>query len=280
MTPAPILVTGGRGKSGREVVRLLTESGAPVKAGTRKPGPQWGLMSPVHFDWLDSRTWVDAVADVESIFLVRPDLENGPQLVRELVTLAADAHIVLLSEQGAGSLSDSSWERQVEIAVTDNSASWTLLRPSWFHQVMDDPRFYLTAIRDERELPISSGGAKIAFVDARDIAAVAVVALHDRLLDGAAVTVTGPESLSIADAAAILTDSSGSEVRPKDPSRIETTAGLEPWLTGVVGNMIDRVRAGVFSEVTDDVFCLTGGPPRALTTFASERAGAWRPSTR
>ncbi|WP_139416138.1 NAD(P)H-binding protein [Agromyces laixinhei] len=274
---ARTLVTGGRGKTGREVVQLLTEAGAPVNAGTRRPGTPHDLTTPVRFDWQDRRTWAEAVADVESIFLMRPDLENAPELVGEFVAQAPGAHVVLLSEQGAGTLADSSWERQVEIAVTDAAASWTLVRPSWFHQVMDDPRFYLTAIRDHGVLPISSAGATIAFVDARDIAAITVASLSDRALAGEAITVTGPDALSIAEAAAIVSDVSEREVRPTDPSRDEATAALEPWLAGIVGNMIERVHEGVFSEVTDDVLRLTRFEPRSLATFASERADVWRP---
>jgi uncharacterized protein YbjT (DUF2867 family) len=188
-----VLVTGARGKTGREVVpRLRQHPGVVVREGSSRPGAE------TVFSWDDPGTWAGAVAGVDAVYLVRPDVPEAPELVARLVDLNPGAHVVLLSEQGAGGLPGAHWARRVEDAVTARAAGWTLLRPSWFQQVLTDPRFYRDEIRLERRLRLPSGGAPIAWVDAGDIAAVAVAALlspaeHDRQ----ARTITGRPARSV-----------------------------------------------------------------------------------
>ncbi|WP_299847548.1 NAD(P)H-binding protein [uncultured Paracoccus sp.] len=177
-----ILVTGARGKTGREVVRLLAAtSGITLRAGASQPGTLTGAanVQPVRFDWSDPQSWPAAVDGVDAIYLMRPDLPEADFLIASLIALAPGSHIVLLSEQGADRLPDGDWVRRVERAVEGAAQSWTILRPNWFQQDLTDPRFYLDAIRQGRQLPMPSAGASIAWVDARDIAAVAVTALLD-----------------------------------------------------------------------------------------------------
>ncbi|GAB3836344.1 hypothetical protein GCM10029963_76880 [Micromonospora andamanensis] len=93
-----ILVTGARGKTGREVVtRLSNVPGVIVRKGSSRPGAE------TPFGWADPTTWPEAVKDADAVYLMRPDLPDAPDLVANLVDLAPDAHMVLLSEQGAGS---------------------------------------------------------------------------------------------------------------------------------------------------------------------------------
>jgi nucleoside-diphosphate-sugar epimerase len=51
-----VLVTGGRGKTGREVVAQLAARSVPVRAGSRAPGKGVGTIRPVVFDWDDPAT--------------------------------------------------------------------------------------------------------------------------------------------------------------------------------------------------------------------------------
>jgi uncharacterized protein YbjT (DUF2867 family) len=274
-----VLVTGARGKTGREVVAQLAARGIPVRAGSRTPGATTATVRAVPFDWEDPATWGPATTGVEAVYLMRPDLEAAPDLVTDLVRLSLGAHVVLLSEQGAEGLPGTSWERRVERAVTEGASTWTLLRPSWFHQVLTDPRYYLESIRADGVLPLSTGGAKFAFVDARDISAVAVAALLDRDGSaGAAYEITGPEGLTLEQVAELVAAASGRPVVAADPPVAEVVAGLEPWIVDVYGGALQRGRDGVFGEVTDDVERVTGRPPIPVATFVKEHADLWRPA--
>src|SRR5689334_21724311 len=122
-----ILVTGARGKTGREVVRLLRQGGTEVRAGSSRPDAQ------TRFSWDDPATWAH---DADAVYLMRPDVPDAPDLVGGVLDRNPRAHVVLLSEQGAGDLPADHWPRLVEAVVTARARSYTLLRPSWFHQVL------------------------------------------------------------------------------------------------------------------------------------------------
>ncbi|WP_246555294.1 NAD(P)H-binding protein [Nonomuraea jabiensis] len=275
-----VLVTGARGKTGREVTARLRRSGLLVRAGSSQPvrTPATGI-EPVLFDWHDQATWREAGSAADAIYLMRPDLPAAPELVAGLIEVNPDAHVVLLSEQGAETLSPDHWARRVEDAVVTRAASWTLLRPSWFHQVLTDPRFYRDAIRDDHVLSLPSGGAPIAWVDARDIADVAVAALsapeehHEQ-----AHTITGPEPVPVASVAQELSARLGHRIRAEDPPPQETLHGLDPWTADILDDLYRRVRHGGFGELSPAVKQIIGREPTSIGEFIDAHLDQWRTS--
>ncbi|MGI5219322.1 NAD(P)H-binding protein [Nocardia sp. CA-290969] len=270
-----IFVTGARGKTGREVVAQLAEHGdTEVRAGTSQSLRE---STTVHFDWQDRSTWPEAVGEADAIYLARPDVQDAPELITQLIAAAPGAHIVLVSEQGAEQVAPGGWVRRVEAAVTGNAGRWTILRPSWFQQVLTDPRYFLDTIRRQHRITLSTGGAPIAWVDTRDIAAVAVQAIVDPVThQGKIYTVTGPEAVTTAVIAADISAVIGAEVSAVDIALSETISGASPWLADVVGDMFGRVHDGTFATVTDAVERVAGSKPRAVRDFIVEHAEQWR----
>ncbi|MER7209284.1 NAD(P)H-binding protein [Streptosporangium sp. NPDC000239] len=275
-----VLVTGARGKTGREVAARLRRFGILVHAGSSQPARMSDTRTdPVRFDWHDRATWREAAAAVDAIYLMRPDYPTAPELVADLVEVNPDAHVVLLSEQGAETLSPDHWARRVEDAVVTRAASWTLLRPSWFHQVLTDSRFYRDAIRDDRVLSLPSGGAPIAWVDARDIADVAVAALRaPEDHHGRAHTITGPDPVPVANVAQELSARLGHRIRAEDPSPRETLDGLDPWMADILDDLYHRVRHGGFSRLSPAVKQITGHEPTSIGEFINAHLDQWRRS--
>ncbi|REE97380.1 NAD(P)H-binding protein [Thermomonospora umbrina] len=274
-----VLVTGARGKTGREVVARLRAGGVPLRAGSSRPAetPAAPGVDPVRFDWNDPATWREAAAGVDAVYLMRPDIPDAPERVAGLVEAAPDAHIVLLSEQGAETVAADHWTRRVEDAVVSRAASWTLLRPSWFHQVLTDPRFYRDAIRDARVFSLPSGGGSIAWVDARDIAEVAVAVLRiPEDHQGKAYTITGPQSLPVASVAQELSERLGHEIRAEDPPPQEALQGLDPWASGILDDLYRRVAAGGFGDLSPTVKQITGHEPTSLREFIDTHLDEWR----
>lgn len=270
-----VLVTGARGKTGSEVVRELRRTpGTSVRAGSSIDP---SMEDHVRLDWHDRSTWSAAVDGVDAVYLVRPDLPEAPELVAGLIALHPTAHYVLLSEQGAAQLAPEHWARQVEDAVMSGARRWTLLRPSWFQQVLTDPRFYADEIRVERVLRLPSGGGAIAWVDVRDIAAVAVAALHaPEEHHGRALTVSGPEAITVSAVAAELSDHLGQEVRAPDVAVEGTLHGLDPWTRAILADLYRRVRDGGFAAVSPVVEDITGREPRTVAEFVVEHLEHWR----
>jgi uncharacterized protein YbjT (DUF2867 family) len=283
MAAYTVLVTGVRGKTGREVAaQLARRRGVTVRGGSSSPDRIGSSgVSPVKFDWAQPDSWADAVDDVDAIYVMRPDIEDAPARVAQLVAAAPRAaRVVLLSEMGAEHLAPDAWVSAVERAVISGGRPWTVLRPSWFQQVLTDQRFYRDDIVDRDVLAIPSGGAALSWVDARDIAAVAVEALTAPRHDGATYTISGPAALGVAEVARLLSAALRRPVRALDPRPADAVAGLSPWLAEVVGDVYERTRAGAFGEVTDDVSRVTGRPARSIAAFIAEHTAAWRPARR
>ncbi|WP_335334208.1 SDR family oxidoreductase [Actinoalloteichus caeruleus] len=172
----PILVTGATGRTGRRVARLLGNAGVPVRLAARS--------GPVRFDWWDQDTWDPALTGAAAVYLVPLD---GAALTRAFVERAAALgvrRVVLLSGRGVdvpGYLGDGNGGGDTHIhgerAVRDSGLEWTILRPGWFAQDFSEGFFREAVLAGEVRLPTGDGSA--TFVDAEDIAAVAVAALTE-----------------------------------------------------------------------------------------------------
>lgn len=276
---ATVLVTGARGKTGREVVRQLALApNIEVKAGSTLPDEleREANVRPVLFDWLDEGTWRDAVAGVDVVYLMRPDLEDAEELIAGLVRLRQEMHVVLLSEQSTETSPADAWGARAEKAVTENADRWTILRPSWFFQGLTDERLFLVQIRESRTTEMPSAGALIAWVDARDVASVAAkVILDPAAHDGKHYTVTGPVGLTMAEVAALVSAVTDAPVVAVDQPLADALAGLDGWLADMLESLYVRVQQGGFGDVTDTVESLAGVAPRSLEDFVSENRAAW-----
>ncbi len=84
-----------------------------------------------------------------------------------------------------------------ERALRASGVEWTILRPGWFAQNFSEGVF-LDSVR-AGELALPTGDGKAAFVDADDIAAVAVAALTEDGHAGQEYGLSGPRALGMAD---------------------------------------------------------------------------------
>ncbi len=79
--------------------------------------------------------------------------------------------------------------RQLELRIEAAGVPYVLLRPNWFFDNLHGRWF--TSISRAGQLALPAEAARTSFVDARDIADVAFVALTRPLLDGRALVLTG-----------------------------------------------------------------------------------------
>ena len=146
---------------------------------------------------------------------------------------------------------------------------YVLLRPNWFHQ-----NFHSMAAGGAIRLPVGDG--RVSFVDVRDIAAVAIAALDDQGLWNQAFTLTGPEALSHAEVADIISDATGRRVVFED-LREDTWAaesGMDAGAAADLNGLFRDIRAGCKATITDDVVRVAGRPAIAFADFASDHADA------
>jgi uncharacterized protein YbjT (DUF2867 family) len=270
-----VLITGVRGKTGAPLAQqLLVRPGVHVRGGSSDPASvAIEGVDPTPFSWDDPSGWAAATAAVDAVYVVRPDRADAPELVAALLAeTPGAARIVLLSEQDADSFAPGSWALRVEQAVRESGHAWTILRPSWFMQVFSDPRYYADELARHGRLPFPGNGAAVAWIDARDIAAVAERALLDERHDGQVHELTGPEALTLPHTADVLSRALG---RPVGHVEITIADAVADMPDGFERDefvwTFERLHAGVFSTVTDTVERVTGRPARTLAGFGSEQ---------
>lgn len=269
-----VLITGVRGKTGLPLAELLAAPpGVDVFGGSSDPASiTIDGVSPTSFSWDDPSGWAAATDGVDAVYLVRPDRVDAPDLVATLlVETPRDVRIVLLSEWDADSFAPGSWALRVEQAVRESAHTWTMLRPSWFMQVFADPRFYRDEIAEHGRLPFAGGGASVAWIDARDIAAVAERALLDEGHDGRVYELSGPEAITLPRTAEVLSGALGRPVSHVEITIADAVADMpEGFERAELAWTLERLHDGVFSGVSDAIEQVTGRPARSLARFLAD----------
>jgi len=282
-----ILVTGATGHIGSELVRLLADQGEPARALVHSPDKvaaiqRLGLETALG-DYEQPDTLDVAMKGCDQLFLLSPPTPRQPQQEQHVIDSARRAgveHVLKQSVPWAGPdapLVFSRWHGQVEQHLAQSGLAYTLLRPSSFMQ-----NFLMSAqqVADQGVLYGMFGEGRVAFIDARDIAAAAAELLTNPGHQGASYTLTGPEALSAAEVAERLSAATGRQVRsvdlgPDDYRRALAGAGMPGWLVDGVVESNTMLAAGHAATVTNEVARLTGRPPRTFAQFAADHRVAF-----
>lgn len=271
------LVLGATGKTGRRVAQRLTDRGMRVRLGSRAGSPP--------FDWNDRSTWGPVVDGVSRAYMSYfPDIAV-PGAVETLGTFADLAvrqgvsRLVLLAGRGEAEA------ERAEEAVRDSGADLTIVRATWFAQNFSEG-FMRDAILSG-VLALPAGDTPEPFVDADDIADVALAALTDDRHIGRLYELTGPRALTFAEAVAEISRASGRDVRYQPVSLDEfatamSAQGLPADVVGLVRYLFSEVLDGRNSHTTDGVQRALGRTPRDFRDYARDAAasGAWTVDTR
>ncbi|WP_327112551.1 NAD(P)H-binding protein [Streptomyces sp. NBC_01341] len=275
-----VLVTGATGTTGSRVARMLVERGHAVTLATRTPGPRTGARD-VRFDWYDTDTHDPALHGADRAYLVPPVGDPHPVDVMlpflERARSAGVRRVVLLSSSaipaggpGVG---------QVHELLADGLfGEWTVLRPSWFMQNFTGRHTHADSLRTDGVVSSATGGGRVGFVDAEDIAAVAVQSLTTPGAPGAELLITGPEVLSYEEIAAVLREVTG---RPAVHRRLTyeqmrdrlAADGIPHEFAAMLARMDLAIAEGAEDRVTDTVQRMTGRPP---ITFRAHAEAAMR----
>ncbi|WP_194915904.1 NmrA family NAD(P)-binding protein [Catenulispora rubra] len=277
-----VLVIGATGKSGRPVVEALAARGVKVAAASRNPENEGSDSNviPIRFDWADRATWAPALQGAEALYIVGPYAQpDGDALVADLLAEAHDARrVVLLSVIGAELLPTEAMMAHWERAVRASGKEWTILHPNWFFQNFGTS--FASVLRDRGVLQLPAGDGAVSFVDTRDIAEVAAVALTEDGHAGQILTITGPESLTHQQALDILGEAAGRTltyraVTPQQAEENSRAAGASERTIVAQRGLFQVIRDGGNAPVTDVVQRLTGRAPRSLARYAAEHADVW-----
>jgi len=265
------LVLGGTGKTGRRVVERLASRGIPARVGSRSGEPP--------FDWDDQATWEPVLEGVGSVYVSHPldALPGADETVGSFAELAVSSgarRLVLLSGRGEAEA------ERVERAVRDAGAEVTILRSTWFAQNFSETFFVEGLLAGELALP--AGDTPEPFVDADDIADVAVAALTDSRHIGRLYELTGPRLLTFADAVAEIGAASGREIHYEPVSLEDYVAaaagqGVPDDVLAVLTYLFSEVMDGRNAHLADGMQRALAREPRDFADYARAAAasGVW-----
>lgn len=270
-----VLVTGATGRLGRLLVPRLQAQGARVRVYTRQPGQARLLLGPqveiATGDLDDPAALRRASQGATHAFLlspITPTLAVQQIAVVEAARAEGVGHIVKLSGSDwtiapAGRSLSGDAHALVEAALLRAGLSHVVLRPNAWSQVVLG--------RIAQELQVSDvitsphGDARVSYIDARDIADVAVEALLNQALVQARRAecpgpwvLTGSEALDYPAIATLATRITGRPVRccargAMDLGQRLPAEGMPTFIQQVHAQFAALINAGEAESITDTV---------------------------
>lgn len=279
-----ICITGAGGTVGSEVVKQLELAKVPFRvAYFSKEKVEAALaqgLEAVIIDYNRPETLRAAFQGCDKLFLLGPNALNQTQLELNAVEAAKAVgvrYIVKQSVMGAEgeAFSLALVHRPVEKAIESSGMAWTFLRPNSFMQNV--VTFMAETIKAEAAFYSASDEAKIAHVDVRDIAAVAVKALTEPTHAGQAYTLTGPEAITYDELANELSKVLGRSIShiSLSPSDLKHGMLAEGMPEAIADRMLDLeryYREDQASLITNDIKHVTGHDPRRFAQYTRDCA--------
>lgn len=285
-----VLVTGANGTTGAATLQALAGLGVEVRALVRDPAKLIAAenVEVAVGDFDDAASLRAALTGVDRAYLVGASSPRQAEQETAFATTAAEAgvaHLVVLSVIGAGDAGSEAFRfgmehRRSERAVVSSGVTYTFLRPNGFLQ-----NFLGQASTIAGEGAFSSSlspQARVSYVDAGDIGAVAAAALTEDGHEGKAYTLTGPEALSDDDIAERMSAVLGRPVRhvqvPVDGVRQAMLSnGYPGWNVDGLVELFALYETGAASAISGDVELVLGRRPRGIDDFVRANAAAFAP---
>jgi uncharacterized protein YbjT (DUF2867 family) len=280
-----ILITGASGNVGKEVLRQIAQTGVKVRAAFQSASKAAAAPSGVEvvtMDYNHAPTVQAALKDVDRVFLVGPPAANLPVLERKAadeIRKSGVRQIVKLSALGGRESTYPRQHAESEDYIKASGVAYTFVRANGFMQNLVN--FNAGTINTQNAFYGCQGDGKVSHIDIRDIAAVAVQALTDDGHEGKTYSLTGPEALSNAQIAQILSDDVGREIRYVDLSPAQfkqalLAAGVDEWSADALIDLQRLYREGKAASVTRDVEQVLGRRPLAFEQFSRDYASAFQ----
>jgi uncharacterized protein YbjT (DUF2867 family) len=282
-----ILVTGGTGNVGAEVVKELLKRNADIRLLVRKQGTATPNGVEVAIgDLLDPVSVRKALDGVEKLYLlnaVSPDELTQGLIAYDLAKRLKLKHVVYHSVFRADRFKDVphfASKLAIENAMREFDVPFTVIRPNYFFQ---NDATLRDALTKAGIYPMPLGQAGVSAVDIRDIAEATAIALTSDGRYGKTYNLNGPEVLSGPKMASIWSGLLGKEIRysgnDMDAFEEQMRKRVPSWSAFDIRMMFQGYLERGFVAEAGDVEILTdllGRPPRRYEEFAKETALNWQ----
>lgn len=271
------VVLGASGTVGRELAQSLEAAGHVVRRTTSRT-PAAGQ---VHLDLVSGRGIDEALRGADGAFLLAPPgFTNQDVLLTPVIDAARRlglGKLVLMSAMGVDANTEAPL-RKAELTLEASGLAWNVIRPNWFMQNFHT--YWLHGIATQQAILLPVGEGRTSFIDARDIADVAAALLQRSEFNNRAFDLTGGESLTHAEVAAVLSRELGQTIRFEDLTVDEARplllgAGLPADYAEFLLVILSYIKAGYSERITDAVPSILGREPRRFAQYARDYREAY-----
>ena len=241
-------------------------------------------MEVARLDFLDATTWPAALDGCSCVFLLRPpplaDMDATLCPFIDASYAAGVQHIVFLSVAGADRMK---WvpHRKVELHLEGSAGGWTVLRPGFFAQNLQDA--YRRDIVEDGRLYVPAANGRVAFLDVRDAADIAAQIFDDAgAFQRKTFTLTGPEAITFRETAALLSATLKRPIAYVPASiagylwHLRTKRNMT-WMQAFIQTILHvGLRRGDAENVHLSVEQILGKPARTMAEYVQYAASIWR----
>jgi uncharacterized protein YbjT (DUF2867 family) len=281
-----ILVTGGTGNVGAEVVKELQKRKADIRLLVRKEGATPNGVEIAKGDLLDPVSVEKALQGVDKLYLLNavvPDELTQGLIAYDLARKLKLKHIVYHSVFRVDHFKDVphfASKLAIENALREFDVPFTIIRPNYFSQ---NDVTLKDALTKAGIYPMPLGQVGISAVDIRDIAEAAAIALTSDGHFGKTYNLNGPDVLSGPKMASIWSRLLGKEIRysgdDMDAFEEQMRKRAPSWSAFDIRMMFQGYLDRGFVAEAGDIETLTqllGHPPRRYEDFAAETSVNWQ----
>ena len=284
-----ILVTGGTGRLGRLIVADLIGQGAAVRVLTARPAEARALLGTAidlaegRFE--DADALAASLAGIEALLLLSPvsdTLASGQTAAIAAAERAGVRRIVKISGSTwtidpPGATRSGDAHAAVETRLRASPLETVALRPNAWMQTSLGPALVRAAATGSLALP--QGDTPVAFIDARDIAAVAMRQLLAETIAPGPLVLTGPRAVTGTELARLAAQGSSRPVQWAklawaDQEAQLAAAGVPQSHRANIQRFAMLMADGAAAPVTATVAQILGRPARDVAAFAAETLAA------
>jgi uncharacterized protein YbjT (DUF2867 family) len=288
-----VLVIGGTGKVGSEVIKELVKRNASVRALVRKQDASTKMpkgVECVQGDLLDPISVRNALDGVDKLYLLNavvPDELTQGLIAYDLAKKLKLKQIVYHSVFKVEKFKDVphfASKLAMESALHEFNLPFTIIRPNYFFQ---NDVSLKDALMKAGMYPMPLGTPGVSAVDTRDIGEAAAIALTSDDHLGKTYNLNGPEILSGKKIASIWSGLLGKEIQypgeDMDSFEEQMRQSAPSWSAFDIRMMFQGYLERGFAAGDGDIETLTkllGHPPRRYEHFAKETVDGWQSSSR
>jgi uncharacterized protein YbjT (DUF2867 family) len=214
-----ILVTGAAGKTGRAVIRALTDQGKSVRALVRRAGAALGAQETVVGDMRSPATLEEAMAGTDSVYFIAPNMSPDELDMAQIAIVAARAagvthfvyHSVLHPQVEK---MPHHWQKmRVEEQLFESGLAYTILQPTAY---MQNILAQWPQIVEQGSYSVPYGAdARLSLIDLKDVAAAAATVIGRSEHVSAVYELAGTRPLSQTEVATTLSQQLNRPVQVK-----------------------------------------------------------------